>query len=60
MKQDIICQNAQHFNDESQIFKLCEQDVEKNLPQSPWDLTSPSIAQEDGLTLSRWISTIKN
>ena len=58
-KQDIICQNAEHFNDESEIFNLCEQDIENNLPQSTWDLTSPSIAQEDRLTLQDGFSTIQ-
>ena len=38
---------------------MSEQDIENNLPQSTWDLTSPCIAQEDGITLDQGFTTIQ-
>ena len=58
-KQEIIHENSQHFNEDCEIFDLSEQDVENNLPQSMWDLTSPCIAQEDGLTLNHGFTSIQ-
>ena len=58
-KQQIIHENSQHFNDDSEIFDLSEEDVENNLPQSTWDLTSPCIAQEDGFTLNDGFTTLQ-
>ena len=52
-KQEKVLENSTHFNDDSEIFDLLEQDVKNNLPQSTWDLTAPCIAQEDGLTLNQ-------
>ena len=58
-KKEKIDENSHHFNDDSEIFDLSEQDVENNLPQSTWDLTAPSIAQEDGLTLNEGFTTVQ-
>ena len=58
-KKEKIHENSHHFNDDSEIFDLSEQDVENNLPQSTWDLTAPSIAQEDGLTLNEGFTTVQ-
>ena len=58
-KQEVINENSQHFNDDCEIFDLSEQDFENNLPQSAWDLTSPCIAQEDGITLDQGFTTIQ-
>ena len=58
-KQEIIHENLQHFNEDCEIFDLSEQDVENNLPQSISDLTSPSIAQEDGIILNQEFTTIQ-
>ena len=33
--------------------------LKKNLPQSAWDLTSPFIGQEDGITLGQGFTTIQ-
>ena len=58
-KKHIIQPNAQHFNDDCQLFDLSLEDVENEIPQSVWDLTSPSIAQDDANTSNEGYGTIQ-
>ena len=58
-KQHIIHPNAQHFNDDCQLFDLSPEDVENEIPQSVWDLTAPSIAQDDANTSNEGYNTIQ-
>ena len=58
-KKHIIQPNAQHFNDDCQLFDLSLEDVENEIPQSVWDLTAPSIAQDDANTSNEGYSTIQ-
>ena len=59
-KQDSIHANAEHFNDDCELFDLVPEDLENNIPQSVWDLAAPSIAQDDDTTRSHGYDTIKN
>ena len=58
-KQHIIHPNAQHFNDDCQLFDLSPEDIENEIPQSVWDLTAPSIAQDDANTTNEGYNTIQ-
>ena len=58
-KQHIIHPNAQHFNDDCQLFDLSPEDIENEIPQSIWDLTAPSIAQDDANTTNEGYNTIQ-
>ena len=54
-KQDTVHDNAEHFNDDCELFYLVPEDVENNIPQSVWDLAAPTIAQDDDTTRESWI-----
>ena len=58
-KQDSIHANAEHFNDDCELFDLVPEDLENNIPQSVWDLAAPSIAQDDDTTRSCGYETIQ-
>ena len=63
-KQHIIHPNAQHINDDCQLFDLSPEDVENEnveneIPQSVWDLTAPSIAQDDANMSNQGYNTIQ-
>ena len=51
-KQNTVHANAEHFNDDCELFDLVPEDLENNIPQSVWDLAAPSIAQDDDITRS--------
>ena len=42
-----------------QLFDLSPEDVENEIPQSVWDLTAPSIAQDDANTSNEGYNTIQ-
>ena len=58
-KQHIIHPNAQHFNDDCELFDLSPEDVENEIPQSVWDLTAPCIAEDDANTTNQGYNTIQ-
>ena len=43
-KQDRIVSNANKFNDDCEVFDVSPDEIENNIPQSVWDLTSPFIS----------------
>ena len=59
-KQDIIHQNAQKFNDNCVAFDIDLQDLEKNTPQSAWEMVAPNIAQDDRTTNVQGFYTLQN
>ena len=50
-KQDIIHENAKHFNDNCELFDLSPEDIENNIPQSVWDLTTAAKTLAQGYTM---------
>ena len=59
VKQHIIHHNAQHFNDDCELFDLSPEDVENEIPQSIWDLTAPCIAEDDANTTNQGYNIIQ-
>ena len=57
-KQDSIHANAEHFNDDCELFDLVPEDLEDNIAQSVWNLVAPSKAQDDDTTRSHGYNTI--
>ena len=47
MKQETVCANAEHFNEECEVFDMLPEDMENNILQCAWDLAAPNIAQDD-------------
>ena len=46
-KQDVIHHNANQFNEDCELFDLSPEDIENNIPQSVWDLTTVTIAEDN-------------
>ena len=59
-KQDIIHQNAERFNEDCVAFDIDLQDLENNIPQSPWEMVAPNIGQDDTITHLQGFSTLQN
>ena len=59
-KQDIIHHNAKRFNEYCVAFDLDLQDLEKNIPQSAWEMLAPNIAQDDRTTNVKGFYTLQN
>ena len=60
IKQDIIHQNAQKFNDDCVAFDIDQQDLENNISQSAWEMVAPNIAQDDRTTNVQGFYTLQN
>ena len=58
-KQDRIVSNANKFNDDCEVFDVSPDEIENNIPQSIWDLTSPFISQEDAQTKRCGFTTLQ-
>ena len=58
-KQDKIVSNANKFNDNCELFDISPDDIENNIPQSVWELTSQLISQEDAVTKKDGFSTLQ-
>ena len=58
-KQHVVQQNAQHFNDDCELFDFSPEELEDIVPKSVWDLAAPSIAIEDAKTMEEGYNTIQ-
>ena len=58
-KQETVCANAEHFNEECEVFDMLPEEVESNIPQCVWDLAAPNIAQDDAATNQLGFSTVQ-
>ena len=58
-KQHRIVSNANKFNDDCEVFDLSPDEIENNIPQSVWDLTSPLISDEDAQTKRCGFTTLQ-
>ena len=58
-KQDVIHHNANRFNDDCELFDLSPEDIENNIPQSVWDLTTVTIAEDNAKTLQQGYTTLQ-
>ena len=58
-KQDKIVSNANKFNDNCELFDISPNDLENNIAQSVWELTSQLISQEDAVTKKDGFSTLQ-
>ena len=59
MKQETVHANAEHFNEECEVFDMLPEDVENNILQCAWDLAAPNIAQDDAATNQLGFSTVQ-
>ena len=59
IKQHIIHQNAQKFNEDCVAFDIDLQHLEHNIPQSAWEMVAPNIAHDDRTTNPTGFSTIQ-
>ena len=58
-KQTIIHSNAAQFNDDCELFDLSQEDIDRNIMQTAWDLVAPTIAQEDVQTQEVGFDTVQ-
>ena len=58
-KQDVIHNNANQFNDDCELFDLSPEDIENNIPQSVWDLTTVTITEDNAKTLKQGYTTLQ-
>ena len=58
-KQDTVHANAEHFNEDCEVFDISPEDLEINIPQCAWDLAAPNIAQNDAATNWQGFSTVQ-
>ena len=58
-KKETVCANAEHFNEECEVFDMSPEDVENNISRCAWDLVAPNIAQDAAATNQLGFSTVQ-